>query len=202
MSNFYKFAQLTSFLYFKLFHRFEVSGLQNVPKEGAFILASNHLSFFDPPALGCRLPRNLHYFARNSLFSGPLGVLISNLNSIPVNRDQLDLKTLKTVLRVLNMGYPLLVFPEGTRSVNGQLSDGQRGVGLLVAKSTVPVLPAKIEGAFEILGKGKTIPRVGRKLKVSYGPLLDFNDLDPGKSTDNRYDLISQRIMAAISEIK
>ena len=202
MSNFYKFAQFASFLYFKLFHRFEVGGLQNVPKEGAFILASNHLSFFDPPALGCRLPRNLHYFARNSLFSGPLGILISNLNSIPVNRDQLDLKTLKTVLRVLNMGHPLLVFPEGTRSVNGQLSDGQRGVGLLVAKSMVPVLPAKIEGAFEILGKGKTIPRLGRKLKVSYGSLLDFNNLDPGKCTDNRYDLISQRIMSAISEIK
>ena len=202
MSNFYKFAQLTSFLYFKLFHRFEVSGLQNVPKEGAFILASNHLSFFDPPALGCRLPRNLHYFARNSLFSGPLGLLISNLNSIPVNRDQLDLKTLKTVLRVLSLGHPLLVFPEGTRSVNGQLSDGQRGVGLLVAKSMVPVLPAKIVGTFEILGKGKTIPRVGRKLKVSYGSLLDFNKLDPGRSTDHRYDLISQRIMSAISEIK
>jgi len=202
MSNFYKFAQLTSFLYFKLFHRFEVSGLQNVPKEGAFILASNHLSFFDPPALGCRLPRNLHYFARNSLFSGPLGVLISNLNSIPVNRDQLDLKTLKTVLRVLSLGHPLLVFPEGTRSVNGQLSDGQRGVGLLVARSMVPVLPAKIVGTFEILGKGKTIPRVGRKLKVSYGSLLDFNKLDPGRSTDHRYDLISQRIMSAISEIK
>ena len=202
MSNFYKFAQFTSFLYFKLFHRFEVGGLQNVPKEGAFILASNHLSFFDPPALGCRLPRNLHYFARNSLFTGPLGILISNLNSIPVNRDQLDLKTLKTVLRVLNMGHPLLVFPEGTRSVNGQLSDGQRGVGLLVAKSMVPVLPAKIEGAFEILGKGKLVPRVGRKLKVNYGSLLDFNNLDPGKSTDNRYELISQRIMSAISEIK
>lgn len=202
MSNFYKFAQFTSFLYFKLFHRFEVGGLQNVPKEGAFILASNHLSFFDPPALGCRLPRNLHYFARNSLFTGPLGILISNLNSIPVNRDQLDLKTLKTVLRVLNMGHPLLVFPEGTRSVNGQLSDGQRGVGLLVAKSKVPVLPAKIEGAFEILGKGRSVPRVGRKLKVNYGSLLDFNNLDPGKSTDNRYDLISQRIMSAISEIK
>ncbi len=100
------------------------------------------------------------------------------------------------------MGHPLLVFPEGTRSVNGQLSDGQRGVGLLVAKSMVPVLPAKIEGAFEILGKGKLVPRVGRKLKVNYGTLLDFNNLDPGKSTDNRYELISQRIMSSISEIK
>ena len=178
-----------------------MGGLQNVPKEGAFILASNHLSFFDPPALGCRLPRNLHYFARNSLFSGPLGILISNLNSIPVNRDQLDLKTLKTVLRVLNMGHPLLVFPEGTRSGDGRLSDGQRGVGLLVVKSKVPVLPAKIEGAFEILGTGKSIPRVGRKLKKLWSSVR-FQGFGSGKSTDNRYDLISQRIMSAISEIK
>ena len=202
MSNFYKFAQFASFVYFRLFHRFEIKGLQNVPTKGAFILASNHLSFIDPPALGCRLPRNLHYFARSTLFSGPLGFLISNLNSIPVNRDHLDLKTLKTVLRVLGEGHPLLVFPEGTRSVNGLLSEGQRGVGLLVAKSSVPVLPARIEGAFEILGKGKLIPRIGRKLQVSYGPRLDFKDLDPGKTADNRYELISSRIMSAISEIK
>ena len=202
MSKFYKFAQFASFVYFRLFHRFEIKGLQNVPTKGAFILASNHLSFIDPPALGCRLPRNLHYFARSTLFSGPLGFLISNLNSIPVNRDHLDLKTLKTVLRVLGEGHPLLVFPEGTRSVNGLLSEGQRGVGLLVAKSSVPVLPARIEGAFEILGKGKLLPRIGRKLQVSYGPRLDFKDLDPGKTADNRYELISSRIMSAISEIK
>ena len=202
MSKFYKFAQFASFVYFRLFHRFEIKGLQNVPTKGAFILASNHLSFIDPPALGCRLPRNLHYFARSTLFSGPLGFLISNLNSIPVNRDHLDLKTLKPVLRVLGEGHPLLVFPEGTRSVNGLLSEGQRGVGLLVAKSSVPVLPARIEGAFEILGKGKLIPRIGRKLQVSYGPLLDSKDLDPGKTADNRYELISSRIMSAISEIK
>ena len=202
MSKFYKFAQFASFVYFRLFHRFEIKGLQNIPIKGAFILASNHLSFIDPPALGCRLPRNLHYFARSTLFSGPLGFLISNLNSIPVNRDHLDLKTLKTVLRVLGEGHPLLVFPEGTRSVNGLLSEGQRGVGLLVAKSSVPVLPARIEGAFEILGKGKLIPRIGRKLQVSYGTRLDFKDLDPGKTAVNRYELISSRIMSAISEIK
>ena len=67
-------------------------GIDNVPKKGAFILASNHLSFFDPPALGCKLPRNLHYFARDTLFIGPLGALIRSLNSIPVDREKLDLK--------------------------------------------------------------------------------------------------------------
>ena len=87
MSIFYQLAQLFSFLYFKIFHRFEVNGLNNIPVSGSFILASNHLSYFDPPALGCKLPRNLHYFARNTLFVGPLGFLIRNLNSIPVGHN-------------------------------------------------------------------------------------------------------------------
>ena len=101
MKVFYRLAQSFSYGYFRLFHRFEVDGLDNVPKSGPFILASNHLSFYDPPALGCKLPRNLHYFARNTLFFGPLGTLIRSLNSIPVNRERLELKTLRTVLSVL-----------------------------------------------------------------------------------------------------
>ena len=91
----YKSAQILSFLYFKLFHRIKIIGIENIPISGPFILASNHLSFLDPPAVGCKVNRNLHYFARSSLFVGPLGFLIRRLNSIPVNRDQLDFKTLK-----------------------------------------------------------------------------------------------------------
>ncbi|MDC3282836.1 1-acyl-sn-glycerol-3-phosphate acyltransferase, partial [Opitutales bacterium] len=93
MKIFYRFAQYVSWFYFKAFHRLEVHGIKNVPQSGSFILASNHSSYFDPPALGCRLPRNLHYFARDSLFFWPLGLLIRNLNSIPVNRSQLDIAT-------------------------------------------------------------------------------------------------------------
>ena len=166
------------------------------------MLASNHLSFLDPPALGCLMPRNLHYFARDSLFKGPLGMLIRALNSIPVNRSQLDLATLRTVLKVLKDGHPLLVFPEGTRSEDGSLGEGKKGVGMLVAKSQVPVLPVRIFGSYEILGKGKSLPRIGRKLRVRYGTLLNFEELDPGGKGGERYDEISQSVMTAISRIK
>ena len=132
----------------------------------------------DPPALGCRLPRDLHYFARNTLFVGPLGFIIKNLNSIPVNRDHLDLKTLRLVLQVLSSGEPLLVFPEGTRTETGKLGLPQKGIGLLVSKANVPVLPAKIAGAFDILGKGKIFPRIGKKLTITYGPLLPFQEFE------------------------
>lgn len=201
MSVFYRFAQLISFFYFKAFHRFKVYGLDNIPSSGPFILASNHQSFFDPPALGCRLPRNLHYFARDSLFFWPLGILIRNLNSIPVNRSTLDIKTLKLVLSVLNQGNPLLVFPEGTRSCNDQIQSGKKGIGLLLAKSGVPVVPAKVIGGYKVLGRGMIFPRIGKQIVIKYGPVVYMNDLDPGKSASNRYEVIAQRVISEITRI-
>jgi len=179
----------------------EVKGVHNIPSTGAFILASNHTSYFDPPALGCKLPRNLHYFARDSLFFWPLGLLIRNLNSIPVNRSQLDIATLKRVLKVLKSGDPLLVFPEGTRSPDGKLGVGKKGIGLLMAKSQSDVLPAKVLGGFQVLGKGMLIPRIGRQLVVTYGPLLRFENLDPGKSDPNRYETIANRVLDAVGKL-
>ena len=201
MSVFYRFAQLISFFYFKAFHRFKVYGLDNIPSSGPFILASNHQSFFDPPALGCRLPRNLHYFARDSLFFWPLGILIRNLNSIPVNRSTLDIKTLKLVLSVLNQGNPLLVFPEGTRSCNDQIQSGKKGIGLLLAKSGVPVVPAKVIGAYKVLGRGMIFPRIGKQIVIKYGSVVYMKDLDPGKSASNRYEVIAQRVISEITRI-
>ena len=201
MTFFYRFAQFLSWWFFKFFHRLEVIGLNNIPSKGAFILASNHQSYFDPPALGCKLPRNLHYFARDSLFFWPLGFFIRNLNSIPVNRSQLDIATLKRVLRVLKQGDPLLVFPEGTRSSDGQIQSGKKGIGLLLAKSQSDVLPARIRGGNEVLGKGMMIPRIGRKLVVSYGSIIRFKELDPGKSDPLRYETIANRVLESIRNI-
>ena len=201
MKIFYRFAQYVSWFYFKAFHRLEVHGIKNVPQSGSFILASNHSSYFDPPALGCRLPRNLHYFARDSLFFWPFGLLIRNLNSIPVNRSQLDIATLKRVLKVLKGGDPLLLFPEGTRSADGNLGEGKKGIGLLLAKSQVDVLPARVTGGNKVLGKGMLFPRIGRKLVVEYGTLLKIDTLDPGKSDTNRYEIIANKVLAEISRI-
>ena len=202
MTLFYKTVCFLFYTYYRLFHRFQIEGLENVPEKGPFLLASNHLSYLDPPALGCRLPRNLHYFARDSLFKGVLGMFIRSLNSIPVNRSQLDLATFRRLLNVLRDGHPLLVFPEGTRSEDGRLGEGKKGVGMLVAKSQVPVLPARVIGSYEIMRKGKSFPRIGRKLRVSYGRLRSVSELDPGGKGGDRYEQISQSIMDAIREIK
>lgn len=197
----YRIAQLISYLYLKVFHRLEVTGIDNVPKNGSFIMASNHLSFLDPPALGCRVNRNLHYFARDSLFTGPLGFLIDKLNAIPVNRGQLDLKTLKLTLSVLNSGHPLLVFPEGTRSPDGKLGKAKKGVGLLVSKAKCDVLPVRINGSFEILGKGKFFPRLGKKLSITYGDLIPYQSL-PFSENVKPHQAISDFVIEKISELQ
>jgi 1-acyl-sn-glycerol-3-phosphate acyltransferase len=196
MNKTYRLAQFLSYSYLKCFHRFEVKGTENVPEKGGFILACNHLSYIDPPAVGCRIRRNLHYFARDSLFFWPLGLLITKLNSIPVNRDQLDLGTLRKVLRVLKGGEPVLVFPEGTRSPDGTLQKPQKGLGLLVHKSGVPVLPARLDGSFEILGKGKLFPRIGKKLYLNIGSPILSEKLSFDSS--DRYQKISDLVMHEI----
>ena len=196
MNKTYRLAQFLSYSYLKCFHRFEVKGTENVPEKDGFILACNHLSYIDPPAVGCRIRRNLHYFARDSLFFWPLGLLITKLNSIPVNRDQLDLGTLRKVLRVLKGGEPVLVFPEGTRSPDGTLQKSQKGLGLLVHKSGVPVLPARLHGSFEILGKGKLVPRIGKKLYLNIGSPILSEKLTFDSS--DRYQKISDLVMHAI----
>ncbi len=196
----YRVAQTISYTYFRLFHRFRVQGLENIPKDKPFILACNHLSFFDPPAIGCKIPRNLHYFARDSLFFWPLGLLISSLNSIPVNRGQLDLGTLRKVLKVLKNGHPILVFPEGTRSEDGELQEPQKGLGLLVAKSSVGVIPARIYGSGKAFGKKHLIPRIGRKIYINIGVEISFDDPKDVKSKKN-YLEISTTVMSAIEKL-
>lgn len=200
MNLIYRAAQVISYTYFKIFHGFSVKGLENIPEDKPFILACNHSSFFDPPAIGCKIPRNLHYFARDSLFFWPLGLLIGKLNSIPVNRGQLDLGTLRKVLRVLKNGHPILVFPEGTRSEDGKLQAPQKGLGLLVSKSSVSVIPARIYGTDKAFGKKHLLPRWGRRIYLNIGPEISFSDSVDVKSK-KKYLEISTVVMNAIESL-
>ena len=201
MTATYRFARFVSYAYFKVFHRFRVCGLENIPASGAFLLASNHVSFFDPPALGCRLPRNLHYFARSTLFKGAFGKLITALNSIPINRDGADSSSFRRAFKTLNKGFPLLVFPEGTRSPDGRLQDPRRGVGLIACKAGVPVVPARVFGGHEAFGKGRKTPKLGVRFTVAYGTPFPIEAIDPGREQPDRYDLVAEAIMEAIRNL-
>jgi 1-acyl-sn-glycerol-3-phosphate acyltransferase len=135
-----------------------VFGKKHIPKVGGFILASNHVSYLDPIALGVSSPRKLNYMARHDLFFNHwFSWLLSSVGSFPVKRDSADTSAIKEAMRRLTNGEPLVLFPEGSRRFNGKSSEPQPGIGFLASKLNIPVIPAFIKGrcAFIVYKTGK-----------------------------------------------
>lgn len=154
--------------------RFRAEGLHHVPSTGPVILASNHVSFADPPLVGCALPREIHFLARKSLFDVPvLGWVIRRLNAVPVDRDGGGGAGLKAILDRLSSGAGIVLFPEGTRSPDGRPRPARAGIGLAVIKSDAPVIPVRVVGGFEAWGRHHAWPRP-RRVSVIYGKPMDF----------------------------
>ncbi|MGB0370693.1 MAG: lysophospholipid acyltransferase family protein [Opitutales bacterium] len=198
----YWIVQTLSKLFFKLGFGLRAYGVENIPKEGGFLLAANHASFFDPPAIGCPLPRQICYFARKTLFKGFFAWLLPRLKTIPVDRDgDSDVSALKRVFKELKNGEGLILFPEGTRTEDGELQEAQRGVGMIACRSQVPVIPVRIYGSFDALNRFAKKPSWGKKITVVYGEAMQPEDYDPGKSDKERYLTASQRVMQRIAKL-
>ena len=188
---------------FKLFYRTEVSGAENIPKDGAFLLASNHASFLDPPAIGSNLPRELTYFARKSLFKGLFGKLITGLNSIPIDRhSESDIGAFRSVFSSLKNGGCLLLFPEGTRTHDGKLQDVKDGMGLIACRSQVPVIPTRIYGTFDIFNREHKFPKLRGHIHIIYGKKIDPKTYDPGKKDPHRYQTATRLFMDEIRKLE
>ncbi len=185
----------------KVLFRFEVKGVEYIPQRGGALIASNHTSYLDPPLIGMGAPRHIFYFAKKELFNTFLGPLIRYVNTIPVDRDQLDKKTFKLVLDIIGRGEILLVFPEGTRSLDGNLQEGKAGIGLLAYYARVPVIPAYIRGSHEILPRDKKFFRF-KKCSVQFGPAVKLEQFYYAQKTKDTYHSISQEIMCSIQQLK
>jgi 1-acyl-sn-glycerol-3-phosphate acyltransferase len=179
-----------------------------VPQQGGVILASNHSSFLDPPLVGAGLKRDINYLARESLFRFPgIGALLRSWNSVPVDRDGGGAKGLKNILARLLAGGGIILFPEGTRTKDGNLQPARSGIGLTVIKSTAPVVPVRVFGTFEAYGRHVTIPRPHRVV-VKYGKPLDFEKLRAEAKTCDKtrlkeiYQQVADEIMAAIAKLE
>lgn len=190
--------------FFDLFYCGEVAGTQWIPRSGPFIVAANHASFFDPPAIGCRLPRQIHYFARKTLFKPGLPAKILHaVNTIPVDLEtDSDITALKTVFRVLKEGGGILLFPEGTRTETGELQEPRSGVGMIAGKSKVPVVPARLFGTYDAFGRNRRYPRLNIPVDVAFAPPLYFEDYNVEGKGKERYQAVSEKIMAAIRQIQ
>ncbi len=184
--------------------RGEYHGMEHLPRDTAFLIAANHASFMDPPFIGCRVPRQIAFFARKTLWKpGFPAWWLDTVGTIPVDRDGgQDVSAIKRVLKALKDGKALILFPEGTRSPDGQLQSAKAGVGLLACKTQVPVIPARIFGSFEAYGKGVKIPRFGTPVSVVFGAALPPAAYDDPASGKERYQIASERIMRAVAALE
>ena len=198
---FLRFAELVARLCFSL----KVIGRENLPRSGGYLLAMNHQSYLDPPVVALAAdPRPIFFLARKTLLKWPiLGGVFPRLNVVPVDQDRPDMSALKNVIRLLRAGETTIVFPEGARTLDGELQPAQPGIGLIIAKTLVPVVPMRIFGAYEAMPRGSSRVRM-HPITVKIGEPLTFTADDlKNTSGENRdiYQRISERVMSAIAMI-
>ena len=183
----------------KTFFNYRVIGAENMIEEGPCIIAANHCSYLDPPLVGVACQRAIHYLARKSLLDIPvLGPILPQLNVIPVDQKNADRSALMGAIRVVKNGGAVLIFPEGSRSWDGDLQTAQPGIGMIVAKTGAPVVPVRVFGTFETYPRGATLPRLS-SIKVAIGKRLTFSDADFVPNKD--YAACSRSIMNAIGRL-
>jgi 1-acyl-sn-glycerol-3-phosphate acyltransferase len=151
----------------------KVYGMHHVPRSGGVLIVANHQSFLDPVCIGCQLPRPTSYFAKSELFENPhFGWLIRNLYAFPVRQGEGDISAVREAIKRLQAGSGLVIFPEGGRSATGELTPLEPGVGLIVRKSGVPLVPCVIEGSYAAWPKHRKLPRP-HPVRVRFGPRMD-----------------------------
>lgn len=199
----FRFSRRMLWFMFKLFHRWEVHGEEYIPVTGGCLLAANHVSYLDPPAMGCAaIKRVVRFMARDTLFKEGFGNwFMSGVAAIAISRERGDVGALKKCIQVLRQGDCVGIFPEGTRSRDGQMKPAKAGIGFLIMAAAVPVVPMYIDGTFEALPRGASWPRP-RKVRVFIGPPIQPDELLKFGKGRESYELASRTIMERIGLLK
>ncbi|QFT89422.1 1-acyl-sn-glycerol-3-phosphate acyltransferase [Bacillus sp. THAF10] len=187
--TFYSFAKFIVSTILKPLYRIKVEGLENVPKDGAVLLCANHIDNLDPPVVGITSPRTVHFMAKEEVFRVPiLKTILPKLHAFPVKRGMSDREALRNALKVLKEGHVLGLFPEGTRSKNGELGKGLAGAGFFALRSDAVVVPCAIIGPYKRF----------QPLRVVYGKPLNFDEHRQNKISAEEATII---VMNAIREL-
>lgn len=154
-------------------YRLRWEGAENYPAAGGALVCSNHQSYFDPVLVGLTCPRRMNYLARDTLFRNPiLAPLIRYLDAIPIDREGGGLAGLKETLRRLKAGEQVLIFPEGTRSPDGEVLSLKPGFCSVARRGKVPLVPVGLDGAYQAWPRTARFPHLGRIAVVIGEPML------------------------------
>lgn len=194
-------AGLLTRLLFILFGGLRVRGLENIPREGAVLIASNHTSYTDPVGLLAVCPRSLHYMAAAELFDIPyLGKLIEFLQAFPVRRGENDLQAIAKCRQLLKEGQGVVIYPEGRITQDGYLGELHNGAVLMALRAKCPIVPVVM------LGFDKMLPLNAKFLHFAYkeiriGQPLDFSQLDPALTVKERTAQASLLLRRALLDL-
>ena len=183
-------------------YRLRVSGREHVPARGGAVIAANHCSYLDPPVMaGCSNRRIVHFMARDTLFSNAVARwYFPRVGVIPLDRTRGDLGALKKAIASLKGGQVIGLFPEGTRSPDGQMRDPKGGIGFLIAKGDVPVVPLYISGTYEAFPKGAKKMKPARVV-ARLGPAISPEEIRAAMPAKNDYDAVGALVMSRIRDL-
>jgi 1-acyl-sn-glycerol-3-phosphate acyltransferase len=172
----YRAVQCVVTVILSAFYSLRATGRKNLPPSGAALLVSNHLSHLDVFVIGILLPRPLNYVARSTLFVPGVGAFIRSVGSFPIQREGLGASGMKETFRRLRAGGIVALFPEGTRSRDGEIAEIKSGIALLGSRAKVPIVPAAVAGTYEAWPRNRLFP-APYPVRVHFGPALYPDDV-------------------------
>lgn len=175
---------------FKFIWRVKIIGHKNIPKKGGLIIAPNHMSYADPPLVGSCMMRGLYFMAKEELFRfPPFGFILKSVHAFPVKRGKQDVGAFKHAQRLLEEGKPVLVFPEGTRSRDGNFGKARAGLGMIASHAKVPVIPTRVYNSDKL--------KKLKKLVVIYGKPI----YPPKEMSKEKYQAFSEKVLEEIKKL-
>jgi 1-acyl-sn-glycerol-3-phosphate acyltransferase len=181
----------------KLLFRFRFAGRAHVPLEGPVLIVANHQSNLDPVLIGLACPRQLKYFARVGLFFWPFSWWIRALGAVPIDREK-AISGIKTTLKLLQQREAVVVFPEGSRTSDGKMSEMLPGFCMLARRSGATIVPIAVDGAFAALRRGTVMPRLAEITlvicpRITPGEIAVLSDQQLTRLVVNRITAALQR---------
>ncbi len=187
--------------YFKIFHRIEFHGSENIPDTGPVIIASNHISYYDPVIVGIGVYRDMEFMAWGRLFTIPIfRSMIRFFGAFPVELTKVDKSAYVNALETLLKNKALVIFPEGGRSDDGKVKDLKLGISRIALKTNARIVPVTLVGVYEAWPKHRLLPRPVKISVYYHKPItIDKHDFADIKSRNEYFNKITDQITKVIS---